>query len=440
MFVHAMLFFYPYLADLHFGLNRSSDNDVLSRHKGGKVPQVHLHLGDDAEKPAGTLYVHLRWSNTPTSVTQPSGNKSHSGLTSHPASQAQHPVAHRHHHQSQMARDTHPDTIKTAQKVITTQPLPPPVTTAASNTALASSLMPAAASSNSLLAASLTALSASNTAPTTSGVPAPAKIAETKSTAPDTVIKAPASDDHEFPHDLVALYRINVGLALPVGVDAEEHWHIDGRRYTLDLNAHKFGFHAEIISTGRISEQGLLPDSFEVLLNHKPRIDARFSYTDHTLVQGHAGQEKSMVFVDGTQDMFSFAYDLALVFSGHEHMDMTVSNGTSLYDLQFHLLGEELLQLPAGRIRTFHLQGARQMMGDSHIQTGYDAWLAPDLNNLPVKMAGPDSSGRRFEMVLKSLQMDGKRVLESAPLNDTSAESIQPAGLPSSVAPERPSP
>ncbi len=215
-------------------------------------------------------------------------------------------------------------------------------------------------------------------------------------------------DTHAFPHDVRALYHLRVGLSIPVGADALEHWQIQGSTYHLQLDARKFGFKARIISLGAISEHGLAPQHFELQLNGHSHTVADFSYASHSLSQGSPLHLKTTAFPDGTQDMFSFAYHLALTFADHPDVEMTVTNGSTLYLLHFTVVDEETLSLPAGTLRTIHLRGSRQASGSTQTQAGFDAWLEPDFCNIPVRMSGPDSSGHLFVMTLKSLEFDGQ--------------------------------
>ncbi len=375
--LHGGVFYYPY-----FSLNHDESvdhNDVLSRHAGGKVPKVHLHL-DSNQLLAGGHVLHIHWLAPKVSPPATATLTEHAGL--HPAI-AQHRS---HHHVHKIAKTR---TLSHRPELPAEQPpeqptaavtVPPPAT-------------PAPPSAP----------------PDTESTSKPA-VADATATAINThAIEVPKNlDQSNFPHDIRALYHIRVGLAIPIGVDAMEHWQIDGHQYHLQLDAHKFGYHARIISQGLISEHGLAPAHFELSLNHKIKNIANFSYSDHLLQQGHPENLKTVPFDEGAQDMFSFAYHLAISFSGHDQLKLTVTNGDNLYNLMFTVVGEETLQLPAGTLRTLHLQGTRQAVGSTQVQSGFDAWLAPDFSNFPVKMSGPDSSGHLFVMAIKALEFEGQ--------------------------------
>ncbi|NNM52801.1 MAG: DUF3108 domain-containing protein [Pseudomonadales bacterium] len=397
--LHGGVFFYPY-----FNLTQddtADHNDVLSHHAGGKVPKVHVNL-DNTDALAGGRVLHIHWIISQVSHPAVATLVPHAAL--HHAS-----TQHRKHHLSRK-------TIKA--KNLTTHPESPAV----ASTQQAPSDTP----KNPLPAQPTAAITVPPATPEPAtpepatpepATPAPPPTVDnTNKTSEDThepvnhhAIEVPTNLDlNGFPHDIRALYHIRVGLAIPVGLDAMEHWQIEGHQYHLQLDAHKFGYHARIISQGLISEHGLAPAHFELSLNGKVKNVANFSYTDHLLQQGHPDNLKTAPFDEGAQDMFSFAYHLAISFSGHDQLNLTVTNGNNLYNLMFTVVGEETLQLPAGTLRTLHLQGSRQAVGSTQVQSGFDAWLAPDFSNFPVKMSGPDSSGHIFVMAIKALEFEGR--------------------------------
>ena len=98
-------------------------------------------------------------------------------------------------------------------------------------------------------------------------------------------------------------------------------------------------------------------------------------------------------------------------FTGAESRQMQVTTGSSVYNIELKLLSEEMVKLPAGVIRTLHLQGQRINLSTGTTQQGYDVWLAPDYRNFPVKFRGPTSKGEVMEYSLKTLSFEGQTVL-----------------------------
>jgi hypothetical protein len=90
---------------------------------------------------------------------------------------------------------------------------------------------------------------------------------------------------------------------------------------------------------------------------------------------------------------------------------MQVTTGSSVYNINLRLVAEEMIRLPAGDIKTLHLQGQRINLATGQAQQGYDVWLAPDYRNFPVKFRGPTSKGDVIELRIKSLAFEGQTVL-----------------------------
>lgn len=435
--LHLLAFFYPTLLAQGEELSRPDQADVVARHAGGHLSHVHLHLDTDDSLPAAGHTLHIHWL-PPTTVAAASSMTRHT----------QPPRAHHRHR-------PHPP-----KKLLAQHPTPatPPVAPAAANatpTPAAPPALPAppappaaiamstANDSHVVMSAAATPLlpnpppapTLATTPPTpdnSSGQTSPAEpsedVAHSDQSTP-TLLPPASVDTSSFPHDVRALYHLRVGLSIPIGADALEHWQIQGSTYHLQLDARKFGFKARILSIGGVSAQGLAPQHFELQLNGRSHTVADFSYATHSLSQGAPLHLKTSSFPDGTQDMFSFAYHLALTFADHPDVEMTVTNGSTLYLLHFTVVDEETLTLPAGTLRTIHLRGSRQAHGSTQTQAGFDAWLAPDFCNIPVRMSGPDSSGHIFVMTLKSLEFDGQPLFGQNLPRDMSSDGHLPAQL-----------
>lgn len=213
-----------------------------------------------------------------------------------------------------------------------------------------------------------------------------------------------------FPDSGRALFKANL-YGIPL--DLTQTWLFTDNRYAIESNASKFGIKFGSSSEGHITSTGLQPDRFRTYVNSRssPKTEAIFTYGPPTLLLGKPGSQVTVPLPAGTQDLFSFSYHLAITFSGNESVSLPVTTGTALYDLRFSLTGEEILVLPAGKIRTFHLKGTRQRIGSGNVQDGYEVWLAPEFSNYPVKMRGPDSKGRILELSLKTLEFSGKTMI-----------------------------
>lgn len=384
LLMHVVAFFYDEIPTwLATASEAAGDsNDVLSRKKGGKVPKVRLsaHAKENAPKPVSLLHIRLITPKPPK-------------LSAAPTLRPKKHLASTQKHRKPAAEEPPAPQVATGT--------PPPLPTADSSSATATPPQPPSAPD-----AATTAIAGPTSTPTPASEPA-----KTEIPPPSTPIPTPSKEEVPvFPDDVTALFRLRYS-SYPLSADIKEHWHIDNGRYALALDGQVWAFKTfkgHISSDGTINEAGLSPEHYRVVLNDKLKTAADFSYADHMLHLGDPSHPNIMPFPQGTQDMFSFAYHLALTFADHNNLHMTITNGNQLYDVQFSIAGEEVIALPAGTVRTVHLVGTRQAVGSTRSQSGYEAWLALNFSNFPVKMRGPDSNGRVIEMTLKTLDFAGK--------------------------------
>lgn len=202
---------------------------------------------------------------------------------------------------------------------------------------------------------------------------------------------------------------------------AEQDWVMEGLRYSISVNARKFGFKATFESEGEIdSNGGLSPHSYHMKLNDRVRSFAE--YRDGNLRYGKPSFVKTEALPVSPQDMASLPFHLAVTFTGTPQT-IKVTTGKSLYEVRLVLDAEETLKLPVGTLRTLHLRGERFNPSDGTLIAGYEVWLAPDYLNYPVKFIGRTGSGDVVEYRVKRLDIEGKTVL-----GDPSAHVITPEG------------
>lgn len=230
-----------------------------------------------------------------------------------------------------------------------------------------------------------------------------------------------------FPPRISARYK---GSYFGFNVAVEERWRVDGPRYRIERTASKFGYQARLISQGQLSTSGLKPERYSFYLNSKDAPKNFAEFTGNSIRYGKPSDRKETGLTALPQDVLSFAYHLALSYDGKQLLPMQITTGSSVYEVNIGINAEEVIRTPAGEIRTVHLKGSRKHL-DGRSQDGYELWLAPDYRNYPVKLRGPDSSGRVMELVLMALNFDGETVLgKDAP---TLAEENSPAALPSEL-------
>ncbi|MGH8492845.1 MAG: DUF3108 domain-containing protein [Moraxellaceae bacterium] len=203
-----------------------------------------------------------------------------------------------------------------------------------------------------------------------------------------------------------------------------QHWVMEGFRYSITQKARKFGFSVAINSEGRINpEGGLQPEQYRLLVNEKVRSSC--DYRDGEIRYGKSGNPKAAPLPVTPQDMASLPFHVATTFNG-QPQSIFVCTGNSVYQVRLAALAEEKIKLPAGTLRTLHLAGERFDDSLGQVVRGYEVWLALDYLNYPVKFIGHTSNGDRLEFRVKALELEGQTVLgASAQENDDANDSAE---------------
>ena len=211
-----------------------------------------------------------------------------------------------------------------------------------------------------------------------------------------------------FPVEIHARYKASF---MGFSVEIKQTWRMEGENYSIDNEASKFGFKARMMSEGRVSNNGISPEHFRMYLNNKLRSFADIDRSTSSIRFGKANEAKYTSIQNDIQDAASLPFQVAVSFTGAESRKMQVTTGSAVYDIELKLISEEMIKLPAGVVKTLHLQGQRINVSTGTTQQGYDVWLAPDYRNFPVKFRGPTSKGEVMEYSLKTLSFEGQTVL-----------------------------
>ena len=97
----------------------------------------------------------------------------------------------------------------------------------------------------------------------------------------------------------------------------------------------------------------------------------------------------------GTQDILSLNYQLAYLGKLAEGSTIGVVTGKKYERYTLDSLGEEEIEVPAGRFRTLHLRALTD--------NTTEIWIALDRQRLPVKIRFTDKKGESFEQVATEL-------------------------------------
>lgn len=200
-----------------------------------------------------------------------------------------------------------------------------------------------------------------------------------------------------FPVEILARYRTSV-----MGFDFNMYreWHMEGRQYSIKDTTTLLGFKFSALSDGAISEQGLQPNNFQILVNNDVNRFAKFDRSSMTMTYGKPSNPKKMPFNSTAQDISTIGFQMALAYDD-KAQDIQVTAGTGIYTIKMQLVAEEKIRLPVGIIRTLHIHG-QTLSGDATA----DVWLAPDYRNMPVKVK-VSSEGRTLDQSLSSLSIEG---------------------------------
>ncbi len=228
---------------------------------------------------------------------------------------------------------------------------------------------------------------------------------------PEDIAKTPAPPLDEpppsFPVGVDASYKLSF---MGFSGELKQTWRMEGENYSIDNKASKFGVKVRFTSDGRVSNNGISPEKYRMYVNNKLRSFADIDRSTNSIRFGKATDVKYTSVQHDIQDITSLPFQVAVSFTGAESRKMQVTTGNSVYIIELKLLSEEMLKLPAGIVKTLHLQGQRTNI-TGLTQTGYDVWLAPEYRNFPVKFKGPNSKGEVMELSLKTLSFEGQTVL-----------------------------
>lgn len=212
-----------------------------------------------------------------------------------------------------------------------------------------------------------------------------------------------------FPVQLSARLAARIGgLSLPL----QQEWWMEGYRYAITVRGSRLGIPLQASSEGRVAAGGgLQPERSTTLVGGKVR--GQTESAGGRLRLGRPGEMREVDLPLVVQDMMSLPFHLAVTFDGTPRT-LFVSSGHSVQQYRFTLVAEEVLRLPAGRLRTLHLQGEYFDYRLREMIRIVEVWLAVDYLNIPVKVSGHLRDGQPFEYRMEALEIEGRPVLDSA--------------------------
>ena len=137
-------------------------------------------------------------------------------------------------------------------------------------------------------------------------------------------------------------------------------------------------------SSGKIGAAGLQPLQFRHLRSDAPAKSATvtFDWAQGQVRHAYKGQKREYELREHAQDQLSGIYQF--VFMGHlpQELAFQVSGGRSTKDYRYVRSPGGIVETPAGRYATQLYQRVGQAADDKSVSI----WIAPALNNLPVKV------------------------------------------------------
>ncbi|MFZ2853397.1 MAG: DUF3108 domain-containing protein [Rhodocyclaceae bacterium] len=226
--------------------------------------------------------------------------------------------------------------------------------------------------------------------------------AEATAESPEAPPIEAAAPESRLPARGMIRYRVDRGdQGFAVGVSTHD-WEVVDGAYRITALTETSGLAAlfkplriELESRGRLTAEGLQPESFSIRRDgRETREKAVFDWTQMTVrIADSAAQALS----HGAQDLLSFHYQLG--FLPHPAADNTlpIATGKKYETYRIESLGDEEIEIPAGKLRTLHLRAP----GDNTTEL----WLAYDYLLLPVKIRHLDRDGDSFVQVATEIRL-----------------------------------
>jgi hypothetical protein len=190
---------------------------------------------------------------------------------------------------------------------------------------------------------------------------------------------------------------------------AELRWEVAEGRYrlasllrTTGLAALFYPVHIASESTGSIGARGLMPERYQQTRNQDAPEEVTF---DHATQQIRINQGQPVTMNANSHDFLSlqcqFAYNVlpaSVAVGVRGALDFWLATHKKYEHVQFVIIGEETLDLPAGRFDTLHVQAV-----DS---SSVDLWLAQDYLMLPVRLHFTDKNGDHYEQAASEILIE----------------------------------
>ncbi len=234
---------------------------------------------------------------------------------------------------------------------------------------------------------------------------APAEIAADEPVAPEPPQKIALAVESTAPiaHSLPRRGRITYTLVYgedrsPVG-RVVQSWEVENSVYRITSDAETSGVvelfrpqRLRYLSQGRITREGLRPDSFLMSRTRRGQTEAaqaRFDWSAGSLAYGLAREPRQAPLPEGTQDLMSLIYHHTVMppLPGRFRVPVTTGSRFDIYEIE--VTPEESIETPIGTLRALPVKQLPKQ-GMESIQI----WLATEYRYLPVLIRHFDREGR----------------------------------------------
>jgi hypothetical protein len=183
----------------------------------------------------------------------------------------------------------------------------------------------------------------------------------------------------------------------PVG-KVVQSWEVENDSYQIASEAETTGIveffrpqRLRYLSKGRVTREGLRPDSFLMSRTRRGQTDAaqaRFDWGAGSLAYGLARDPKSAPLPAGTQDVMTLIYQHTVNPPAPGRFKVPVTTGSRFDVYEIEVMAEESIETPIGTLRALQVKQLSQPgMESIHI------WLATDYHYLPVRIRHYDREG-----------------------------------------------
>ena len=197
-------------------------------------------------------------------------------------------------------------------------------------------------------------------------------------------------------------YRVDRGDQEFIVGDSTHDWEIVDGTYRITSVSETSGLVAlfkqvriELESRGRLTAEGLQPEHF--IIRRGGRDTKEKAEFDWVQMQVQVGNAAAQPLGHGAQDLLSFYYQLGFLPHPEAGGALPIATGKKYLTYRFEPLGDELIETPAGSLRTLHLR-----VKDD---TTTELWLAYDYLLLPVKIRHLDRNGDSFVQVATEVRL-----------------------------------